>query len=64
MPVPVLNNDEVEEAIGRMGPDLLSQLLKNDVSNLIIATISKACFFYTIQIREFFRKSIYRYGEK
>ncbi len=42
MPVPTLNVAEIEAAIGLMDPDLLSQLVKNDVNSLIIATISKA----------------------
>ncbi len=42
MPVANLNAAEIEEAIGKMDPDLLSQLPNNDVNSLIIATISKA----------------------
>jgi hypothetical protein len=45
MPVPQMTSEEIEEAIGRMDPDLLSQLLKNDVNSLNIATLSKAKLF-------------------
>jgi hypothetical protein len=44
MPVPAMNAEQVADAIAKMDPDLLSQLLKNDVSSLIIATISQAKF--------------------
>ena len=42
MPVALLEPVEIEEAIAKMDGDLLSQLLKCNVSPLIIATLSKA----------------------
>ncbi len=42
MPVPSMNDVEIEDAIAKMDGDLLSQLLKCHVNPLNIATLSKA----------------------
>jgi hypothetical protein len=43
MPVAAMNEVEIEVEIAKMDGDLLSQLLKCNVSPLNIATLSKAC---------------------
>ncbi len=42
MPLATMNAAEIQEAIAKMDLDLLSQLLKNEVSNHVIASLSKA----------------------